>query len=195
MGVRLPRGKTGDQTESAEHAVFCGTALFGCNLTVSTMCSADRHESLIPHWRTQLSDGRRRVDVCWRRESRMTLKVAAWTEVCSLLPRAHRLTLSISSNCLLNLLCKRQNTLILHLCVFIPVLNVPFRTLTLKDPSLHAATDPAVWLRLSPLLYPWTGPQLGQKARVKQRDYQCHSHRGSQTVTQIKAVPSWLSVI
>lgn len=81
------------------------------------------------------------------------------------------------------LFASRQNTLILHLCVFIPVLNVPFRTLTLKDPSLHAATDPAVWLRLSPLLYPWTGPRLGQKARVKQRDYQCHSHGGSQTVT------------
>lgn len=42
------------------------------------------------------------------------------------------------------LFASRQNTLILHLCVFIPVLNVPFRTLTLKDPSLHAATDPAV---------------------------------------------------
>lgn len=42
------------------------------------------------------------------------------------------------------LFASRQNTLILHLCVFIPVLNVPFRTLTLKDPSLHAATSPAV---------------------------------------------------
>lgn len=42
------------------------------------------------------------------------------------------------------LFASRQNTLILHLCVFIPVLNVPFRTLTLKDPSRHAATDPAV---------------------------------------------------
>lgn len=94
-----------------------------------------------------------------------------------------------------SLFASRQNPLILHLCVFIPVLNVPFRTLTLKDPSLHAATDPAVWLRLSPLLYPWTGLRLGQKARVKQRDYQCHSHRGSQTVTQIKAVPSWAAVI
>lgn len=93
------------------------------------------------------------------------------------------------------LFASRQNTLILHLWLFIPVLNVPFRALTLKDPSLHAATDPAVWLRLSPPLYPWTRPQLGQKARVKQRDYQCHSHRGSQTVTQIKAAPSWPSVI
>lgn len=42
------------------------------------------------------------------------------------------------------LFASRQNTLILYLCVFIPVLNVPFRTLTLKDPSLHAATNPAV---------------------------------------------------
>lgn len=42
------------------------------------------------------------------------------------------------------LFTSRQNTLILNLCVFIPVLNVPFRTLTLKDPSLRAVTNPAV---------------------------------------------------
>lgn len=89
------------------------------------------------------------------------------------------------------LFATRQSTLILHLCVFIPVLNVPFRTLTLNNPSLHATTGPDVWLRLSPLLYSWTGPRLGQKAWVKQRDYQYHSHWGTQTVTQIKATPSW----
>lgn len=42
------------------------------------------------------------------------------------------------------LFATRQNTLILHLCVFIPVLNVPFRTLTLNNPSLHATTEPDV---------------------------------------------------
>lgn len=34
---------------------------------------------------------------------------------------------------------------------------------------------------------PAKGPRLGQKARVERGDYQCHSHRGTQTVTQIKA--------
>lgn len=34
---------------------------------------------------------------------------------------------------------------------------------------------------------PAKGPRLGQKAQVERGDYQCHSHRGTQTVTQIKA--------
>lgn len=124
----------------------------------------------------------------------MALQAAPWTTPCC--PQLSDLLFQYCRSAYKPpLFASRQNSLIRHLCVFIPVLNVPFRTLTLKDPSLHAATDPAVWLRLSPLLYPWTGPRLGQKARVKQRDYRCHSHRGSQTVTQIKAARSWPSVI
>ncbi|MEQ2253435.1 hypothetical protein ILYODFUR_032071 [Ilyodon furcidens] len=80
------------------------------------------------------------------------------------------------------LFTSRQNTLILHLCVFILVIIMPFRALTLKTPLQDAASDPAVRLRPSPLLYPRTGPRLGQKAQVKQKDYECHSHQGSQIV-------------
>lgn len=74
------------------------------------------------------------------------------------------------------------------MCVFIPVLNVPFRTLTLNNPSLYATTNPDVWLRLSPLLYSLTEHQLGQKARDEQRDYRCRSHCGRQTVTPSKRI-------
>lgn len=69
-----------------------------------------------------------------------------------------------------------------------PVLNVPFRTLTPGNPSLYATTSPDVWLRLNLLLYSLTGPRLGWKARVEQRDYRCHSHRGRQTVTRSKRI-------
>ena len=69
-----------------------------------------------------------------------------------------------------------------------PILNVPFRTLTPNNPSLYATTSPDVWLGLSLLLYFLTGPWPDWKARVEQRDYRCHYHRGRQAVTRSKGI-------
>lgn len=47
--------------------------------------------------------------------------------------------------------------------LFIPILNVPFHVLTLKGPSLHAATNPAVWLSLSTAALSWDTTLAGPK--------------------------------
>lgn len=84
-----------------------------------------------------------------------------------------------------------------YLCVFIPVLTVPFRTLTPRQIlPLHAATDPNVWLRLSPLLNAGKRTPAGPKSTswagglsvpLPSRHSSCHSDQ-----SQLQADPQSL---
>lgn len=167
-GCQVAVGNDGNQAESAEQALLCETAvcwpLVICILRVA-----------VSHWTNIDCYDYQNVSVNNSTEQVHTLGImngsqrgcmnsGLWKQVPTVL---NSITCSIVEVPAKSLpFASRQNTLILHLCVFIPVLNVPFRTLTLNNPFLHATTGPDVWLRLSPVLYSQTGPQLGQKARV-----------------------------
>lgn len=169
-GCRVAGGNDGNRTESAEQALLCEAAvcwqLVICILRMAVShwtnidCSDYQNDSI------NNSNEQVRTLGIMKGPQRGCMNSGLRKQVPTVL---NSITCSFSivevpAKSLL--FASRQNTLILHLCVFIPVLNVPFRTLTLNNPFLHATTGPDVWLRLSPVLYSWTGPQLGQKARV-----------------------------